>query len=383
MTKPTELKTERLLLRPFNLSDVDDVLAYASDDEWAEFHLRAYDRGVAEYKVARAVVTSWDREPEFGVVLDGRVVGLISLAVDRKHKTAELGYEIARDVWGRGIAAEAATAVCDWGFREYGLARISAWADSRNRRSVRVMEKLGMTREGRHRSSDIGRGQRLDEVVYAVLRDEWSEHHTPLPSVGITARKYDTTHHDERRRLTTPRLVMRPFGPGDVDDVFEYARDSEWAEYLPEVPQPYTKRDAEEFIAGQMMASPKKQVSWAIVLDGTGIGGIILSVDAQHETGEIDYALAKMHWGQGFMPEAAGAVVDWGFRQRGLHKISSHPDIRNRRSWRVLEKLGMVREGVPRSHRKDPRPGHPRIDIVSYGLLREEWEQAAGGGEHA
>ena len=35
----------------------------------------------------------------------------------------------------------------------------------------------------------------------------------------------------------------------------------------------------------------------------------------EHETGEIDYALAKTHWGQGFMPEAAGAVVDWGFRQ--------------------------------------------------------------------
>lgn len=383
MTKPTELKTERLLLRPFSLSDVDDVLEYASDDEWAAFHPRPYDRGSVEYMVARAMLASRDNGAEFAVVLDGRVVGLVSLDADPEDKTAELGYEIARDVWGRGIAAEAATAVCDWGFREYGLARISAWADSRNRRSVRVMEKLGMTYEGRHRSSDIGRGERLDEVVYAVLRDEWSKLHGPLPSVAITTPKYDTTHHDECRRLTTPRLVLRPFSPADVDDVFEYAQDPEWAEYLPEVPQPYTRRDAEEFIAGQMMAPPKKRVSWAILLDGTGIGGIILSVAAQHETGEIDYALARSHWGRGLMPEAVGAVVGWGFRQRGLHKISSHSDIRNRRSWRVLEKLGMVREGVSRSHRKDPRPGHPRIDVVSYGLLREEWEQAAGGGDHA
>ena len=377
MTKPTELKTERLLLRPFSLSDVDDVLEYASDPEWAAFRLRPYDRGAAERMVARALLTPWDKEAEFAAVLDSRVIGRFSLTVDHKHQTAELGYEIARDVWGRGIAAEASTAICDWGFREYGLARIDAWADPRNRRSVRVMGKLGMIYEGRHRSYEVGRGRRVDGVSYAVLRDEWSERCGPLPSIVTATRKYDTTDHGECRRLTTPRLVLRPFAPGDVDDVFKYARDPEWAEYLPEAPQPYARKDAEKFIADQMMAPPEKQASWAIVLDGTGIGGIILAVDAQHETGEIDYALAKTHWGQGFMPEAAGAVVDWGFRQRGLRKISSHPDIRNRRSWRVLEKLGMVREGLSRSHRKDPRPGYPRVDVVSYGLLREAWQQAA------
>ena len=77
------------------------------------------------------------------------------------------------------------------------------------------------------------------------------------------------------------------------------------------------------------------------------------------------------------MTEAASAVIDWGFSQRGLSRISSHADLRNRRSWRVMEKLGMVREGVSRSKRKDPRPGHPRIDFVYYALLREQWEQSA------
>lgn len=378
MTKPTELKTDRLLLRPFRLSDIDDVLAYASDDEWATFHPRPYDRGAVEYMVARAMRASWDKGAEFAVVLDGRVVGLVSLNADPEDKTAELGYEIARDVWGRGIAAEAATAVCDWGFREYGLARIDAWADSRNHRSVRVMEKLGMTYEGKHRSSDIGRAERLDEVVYAVLRDEWNERHGPLQPIVTATPKYDTTDHGECRRLTTRRLVLRPFGPGDVDDVFEYARDPEWAQYLLDrVPQPYTRRSAEEFIGSQLMLPPEKGVSWAIVLDGTCIGGINLTVDSQHETGELGYGVASAHWGRGLTPEAAGAVIDWGFRSRGLARISSLADVRNRRSWRVMEKLGMRREGVARSCLKGPRPGDPRVDIVSYGLLREEWE--AGG----
>ena len=238
------------------------------------------------------------------------------------------------------------------------------------------MQKLGMTYEGTERSCEVGRGQPLDDVCYAVLRDEWSSPGGPLPPIPTPTREYDTTDHGESRDLATPRLALRPFGPGDVDDVFEYAQDPEWAEYLLDsVPQPYTRRDAERFVADRMFA-PKTQPSWAIVLDGIGIGGIILSIDSKHETGQIDYALARPHWGQGLMTEAATAVVDWGFSQRGLSRISSHADLRNRRSWRVMEKLGMVREGVSRSQRKDPRPGHPRIDFVYYALLRDQWEQA-------
>ena len=102
MTKPTELKTERLLLRPFSLSDIDEVAAYGSDPEWAAFSPRPYDRGTTEYMVARAVLTSWDKEAEFAIVLEGRVIGVVSLATDPKHQTAELGYAIARDMWGQG-----------------------------------------------------------------------------------------------------------------------------------------------------------------------------------------------------------------------------------------------------------------------------------------
>ena len=92
------------------------------------------------------------------------MIGLISLTVDPEDRKAELGYDIARDMWGRGVAPEAASAVCDWGFREYGLATISAHADARNRRSLRVMEKLGMARDGIYRSDEVERGERVDEA---------------------------------------------------------------------------------------------------------------------------------------------------------------------------------------------------------------------------
>ena len=377
MTRPTEITTERLLLRPFRLSDVDDVLAYASDPEWAAFYPRPYDRGKAEYTVARAVVDSWDREAEFAVVSDGRVVGLISLTVDLEDQTAELGYDIAREMWGRGIATEAAAAVCDWGFREYKLARVYAMADSRNTRSHRVMQKLGMKYEGTERSSEARRRargpMRCATACCGTSGAAPADRCPPFPRPPantirpIMASPASWPHLDSScvhsALATSSTCSSTPRTPSGRSIL------------LDSLPQPYTRRDADRFVADRMLA-PKTQPSWNIVLDGAGIGGIILSIDSKHETGAIHYALARTHWGQGLMTEAVAAVVDWGFRRRGLSRISSHADLRNRRSWRVMEKLGMTREGVFRSQRKDPRPGHPRVDFVYYALLRDQWKQA-------
>ena len=82
-----------------------------------------------------------------------------------QHETAELGF------WGQGLVPEAARAVVEWGFKERALAKVFARADARNTNSQRVMEKLGMTREGLLRSHVKGRGERID-VYYGVLRDE-------------------------------------------------------------------------------------------------------------------------------------------------------------------------------------------------------------------
>ena len=376
MTKPAELTTERLLLRPFRLSDVDDVFEYGSDPEWAAFASRPYTRSDAERVVAKAVLTSWSTKPIFAAALSGRVVGVAELEVNSIGTEAELSYDIARPHWGRGLAVEAATEVVDWGFREFGLVKVAAYTNIRNRQSWRVMEKLGMTREGVFRHSRWHRGELSDSVAYAVLRDEWCGPHGPLPPTPTPVEEEDSTDRTWRE-LRTPRLLLRPFRPGDVDEVFNYSNDPEWAEHLiASVPQPYTRRHAEELIARRIVESSEAQPCWAIALDGTCIGSIRLTTDPSHAAGELHYALARTHWGRGFMPEAAGAVVDWAFRQRGLAKISARTYTPNTRSSRVMEKLGMSLEGVVRSHHKDPRPDHPRIDFVHYGLLREEWEKA-------
>ena len=174
--EPTELTTERLLLRPFRLEDVDDVYAYAADETWGRFLLQIrepYTRQDAVEFVATALLHSWNKQPEFAVVRNGRLVGGVTLRIDTRRKLAELGYSLNREHWGQGLIPEAARAVIEWAFQSYDIAKVFARADARNTQSFRVMEKLGMQREGQLRKHRHFRGEQVDEVVYGVLREEW------------------------------------------------------------------------------------------------------------------------------------------------------------------------------------------------------------------
>lgn len=174
----TTIRTDRLLLRPFQLTDVDDVYAYARDSEWGRYLPvpSPYEYRHAIEFVARSVLAPWDSNPVFAICLSGRCVGGINIRVDKSRGTGEIGYSIARAQWGKGLTAEAATAVMGWAFDEFDLAKITAMADVVNTRSSRVMEKLGMRRDGLLRSerpSDAEPGVRQDMVIYSVLREEW------------------------------------------------------------------------------------------------------------------------------------------------------------------------------------------------------------------
>lgn len=173
--------------------------------------------------------------------------------------------------------------------------------------------------------------------------------------------------------IRTERLLLRPHRLEDVDDIFEFARDPEWGRYLT-VPKPYSREHAVEFVEDRIHTSRDVWPAWAMVLDERVVGGIGIEIDAQEATGALGYSLARKHWGRGLTLEAARAVVDWGFRERGLAKVYAYADARNAQSLRVMEKLGMTREGTLRSHRT---LRGERVDDVYYGLLREEWERNA------
>ena len=171
--------------------------------------------------------------------------------------------------------------------------------------------------------------------------------------------------------LNTDRLELRPFGFGDVDDYLAYASDKETSEYLV-VPEPFTRRRAEEDVAGSILNLEKRTPNFAVVLEGSVIGDVWLDIHRKNEMGDIGFTLAKAHWGRGLGTEASAAVVEWGFKVESLAKISATSDLRNKAAMRVLGKLGMTQEGVRRSH--GIRRGN-RSDQAVFGVLREEWDE--------
>ena len=175
MTEPARIRTQRLLLRPFELKDVKDVFDYASDTEWSKFLPVAnpYTVRDAEAFVARQILKNWDEKPRFAIEFKGVVFGSVRLTIENAHSIASLRYSIARPCWNRGLITEAVTAVVEWGFEELGLQKVYSRVDVANIASWRVMEKIGMTLEGTLRSHGVNRSVRHDYRSYGVLRHEW------------------------------------------------------------------------------------------------------------------------------------------------------------------------------------------------------------------
>lgn len=170
--------------------------------------------------------------------------------------------------------------------------------------------------------------------------------------------------------IETARLRLRPYRLDDVEQVLLVSMDAEWARFLP-VPIPYRRKDAEEFVARQVLLDRVATPSWAIELDGSYAGGINLRFNFDHRLAELGYATAPRWWGQGVAPEAARAVIDTAFRTHAdLNRVRATADLRNRASQRVMEKLGMRREGVLRQNRY---AREEFVDEAWYGLLRSEW----------
>ena len=178
VTSPT-METSRLMLRFFDVTDAPDVQRLAGAREVADTTLsipHPYEDGMAEQWIA-----SHKAEHEAGtsvvfaiVLRDGlQLIGAIGLTIDRSADKGELGYWIGKPYWGRGFCTEAATAVLDYGFSTLGLNRIGARHFARNPASGRVMEKIGMLKEGTARQDKIKWGKYEDLVYYGILRDDW------------------------------------------------------------------------------------------------------------------------------------------------------------------------------------------------------------------
>lgn len=132
---------------------------------------------------------------------------------------------------------------------------------------------------------------------------------------------------------------------------------------------------AEQWIGGQPeQFDAGTIVTYAITLQeaGTLIGVVSLAVTPKHQRAEIAYWLGIPYWNLGYMTEAASALINYGFTEMGLHKITASHFARNPASGRVMRKVGMTQEGLLRRH---VRKGEGFENLVVYGLLAEEWSR--------
>jgi RimJ/RimL family protein N-acetyltransferase len=176
--------------------------------------------------------------------------------------------------------------------------------------------------------------------------------------------------------VTTKRLVLRELRVEDSHAIAMRAGDREVARYLIAVPTPYPVALAARWISARVAWwAQGRGITLAVArkdFPNELLGTVSLRRFARDRRAELGYWLGIDAWGSGYATEAAGALVHFGFRDMGLARIYAQVLAGNDASCRVLEKLGMVNEGVRRRH---IRKGKKLHDIVMFGLLREEWHR--------
>lgn len=172
--------------------------------------------------------------------------------------------------------------------------------------------------------------------------------------------------------LLTRRLRLRSFTMTDVVSLVELANDPDVALNTLNIPHPYDRRDAEDWIASHAGQVERGEAFPYAVTEREGaalVGAVGLILDPANDAAELGYWIGRKYWGRGYATESARAVVAWAFDTLAIHRVHAGHFPRNPASGRVLRKLGMRHEGTLRQHVKK---GGGYLDLEKYGLLRGE-----------
>jgi RimJ/RimL family protein N-acetyltransferase len=179
------IRTDRLDLRPHRETDLDDLLAFHSSPAVTRFipwpvRDREQVAAALAVKLRQGALTEAGQWLVLAAELreTGHVVGEVLLKwASAEHRQGELGYAFAEQVWGRGLAPEAAAAILTLAFDELGLHRVSAQLVAANSSSARVVAKLGMRHEATFEDAWRDGDRWLGEQVWAITAPEWRALH--------------------------------------------------------------------------------------------------------------------------------------------------------------------------------------------------------------
>ena len=358
------LLTRRMELRSFCMEDLDDFHALCSQKE---VMIPAGFSVTTSMEESRETLEQYSKCSTMWAVCrqdNGKLIGLAYLDGDplrslSMNEARMIGYLLSKDCWGQGLATELSEEILRYGFEELGLLVISAGYLPNNPASGRVLQKLGFTEEifmrGAYESSD---GTDNDTIDCSITREEY----------------FQRKGQEEKKTLSTNRLVLRAFTMEDLADFYEYCKDPDTgihAGWKPHESLEESRDILHHFI--------EEREVWAICEKQSGkvIGSIGLHRDSKrrrnfNQCRMMGYVLSKAYWGQGLMTEAAKEVLRHAFEDLKLEMVTISHFSYNQRSARVIEKLGFHREGVLR--KAFLRYDGSLLDDVGYSMTREEYQ---------
>lgn len=174
LIKNKKIESERIILRPVTLEDAPDMFAYASDEETIRY---VFERHQTIKDTEEAIGTFFLANPigKYAIELrgEGKMIGTVAIRVDEANKKGEIGYALSRHYWGNGYMTEAGWAILELAFEKLKLEKVYAMHDEDNSASGRLMQRLGMKKEGIAKHNRIHKGKAVTDVYYGILKSEY------------------------------------------------------------------------------------------------------------------------------------------------------------------------------------------------------------------
>jgi RimJ/RimL family protein N-acetyltransferase len=176
--------------------------------------------------------------------------------------------------------------------------------------------------------------------------------------------------------IVTEHLVLRDFQKGDLQAMLAYQVDPRYLRYYAHDRAGHAKEQTRELLQKFLSAQGERprtafQLAMTLRNDGTLIGNVGVRKEGVEATeGDMGCEIAPDYWNRGYATEATRAMLAFGFDSLGLHRIWASTMAPNAAAWRVLEKIGMVREG---ELRETTRLEDGWANSLIYGILEHEW----------
>jgi RimJ/RimL family protein N-acetyltransferase len=173
------LETPRLLLRQFKDDDLEALIAYRSHPEVERYQMwQNYNQAQAKDLISGNNHLDFRQGGRFQIALEYKVsqtlIGDLYLRIDdNDHRLGEVGYTLSTHYQKQGLATEAMQALLTYCFETLNMHRLSATADPRNVPSLKLLERLGFRQEAYFVKSLWFKGDWADDVVYALLHEEF------------------------------------------------------------------------------------------------------------------------------------------------------------------------------------------------------------------